>query len=471
MTRFRSLRVQLILWNALTLTLLLGALGLVTRLVAGEAIFTSIDQQLTERAKPPPHGPPPRDRPDDGPHEDDPHEDDPHAGGPHEGGPPPGDAQSLRFFDHAGQPRRPGSLAAWDPAALSAVRRGQTLFTTVTAGGQPMRVLTHSTPPDGYVQAAYPLAEVNRAIAGLDHALLLLIPAALLGAGLAGAALTGRVLRPVRQITQAAAAMGDAPSARLPMPGEDEQGEDEFAQMTGTFNGLLERLDLSFRRQGQILEQQRRFTADASHELKSPLTVIQGTANQIGYGGLSEAEVGQAAAEIASAATGMGRLVQDLLLLARSDEGRLAQNKIQISAQEVLAQAAVRAARRGSPIHLHTGDTLLCGNEEELIRLFANLLQNAASATPPDASISVSAQAKAHMAIVTIADTGTGIAPEHLPHLGERFYRTDAARARREGGTGLGLAICRSIAEAHGGSLAFASVPGTGTTVTVTLPQ
>ena len=137
--------------------------------------------------------------------------------------------------------------------------------------------------PDRVLQAAYPLTDVNRAIAGMDRALLLLIPVALLGAGLGGALLTDRVLRPVRQVTQAAARMGDAPSARLPA-----QGEDEFAEMAETFNGLLDRLDASFQQQARLLEQQRRFTADASHELKTPLTVIQGTASQMRDGGASE---------------------------------------------------------------------------------------------------------------------------------------------------------------------------------------
>ena len=109
------------------------------------------------------------------------------------------------------------------------------------------------------------------------------------------------------------------------------------------------------------------------------------------------------------------------------------------------------------------------GNEEELVRLFANLLQNAARATPTEGTIAVSARRQGPDVIVTVADTGVGIAPEHLAHLGERFYRVDPARARRDGGSGLGLSICRSIAEAHGGTLAFASTPGAGTTVTVTL--
>lgn len=471
MIRLRSLRLQLVLWNALTLTALLAVLGFVTRFAAGEAISGSVDRQLTARTQPPrglhsPGGPPPNGlRPPNGPP--------PNRAPPEEPPPPdgPGNGLEPRFFTAKGQPRGPGQRRPpWDPAALNSVRlgsarHGQAVFTTVTADGIELRVLTHPALPDGYVQAAYPLTEVNRAIAGLDRALLLLIPVALVAAGLGGASLTARVLRPVKQITRAAAAMGNTPEARLPA-----QGEDEFALMATTFNSLLERLDASFRRQAQVLEQQRRFTADASHELKSPLTVIQGTANQLSYGGFSEAEVQQAAGEIAGAATGMARLVQDLLLLARADEGRLGQNRITVLAREVLEQAVVRTARTGSPICLRVAKESLafCGNEDELIRLFANLLQNAAQATPPASKITVSAQRVGGNIVVTVTDTGSGIAPEHLAHLGERFYRPDSARTRTGGGTGLGLAICRGIAEAHGGTLTFESKIGRGTTAIVT---
>ena len=200
--------------------------------------------------------------------------------------------------------------------------------------------------------------------------------------------------------------------------------------------------------------------------------MIQGTASQLSYGGFSESEVQAAGKEIAGAAAGMAKLVQDLLLLARADEGQLGQSKITISAREVLSRAVSRTARAGSPISLHVADDALmfCGNEDELVRLFTNLLQNAAHATPPSGTITVSAECVADTVVSTVADTGPGIAPEHLAHLGERFYRPDSARARLTGGTGLGLAICRGIAEAHGGTLSFASRPGAGTTVTVTLP-
>ena len=474
----RSLRFQLVLWNALTLTLLLGALGLVTRFVAGQAILSSVDQQLRERAEPPhgpPHRPPPGPPPGPNPGSLLPPGDGrngSHGGrnGPgygrdgHRPGPP--NERALRFFTRQGEPQRGGGAGPWDPAALSAARSGKLGFSTVVTQGVTWRVLTQATPA-GYVQAAYPLTEVNRTIAGLDRALLLLIPLALLGAGLAGAALTGRVLRPVRRMTEAAAAMGDAPSARLPV-----QGEDEFGQMANTFNGLLSRLDTSFQKQAQVLEQQRRFTADASHELKSPLTVIQGTANQISYGGLTDAESREAGGEIAEAAAQMSRLVRDLLLLARSDEGRMGQNRVPLFVRDVLAQAVARAPRQGIPITLQVSDEALavCANEDEMVRLFANLLQNAVQATPPEGKIEAEAWRDGADAVVAVSDTGSGIAPEHLAHLGERFYRTDFARARRDGGTGLGLSICRGIVQAHGGTVTFASVPGVKTTATVRLP-
>ena len=341
------------------------------------------------------------------------------------------------------------------------------MFSNVSSGGEPLRVLTHPAGPGIVVQAAYPLADVNRALAGLDRALLLLVPVALLGAGLGGSLLTARVLRPVRRMTEAAARMGDTPSSRLP-----RQGEDEFGAMADTFNALLGRLEGSFRQQARLLEQQRRFTADASHELKSPLTIIQGTASQLAASGLSEEDRREAAGEIAQAAGGMARLVGDLLLLARSDEGRLGRDPISVLAREVLTQAASRVPGGSGRVCLRLEDEslLLWGNEEELIRLFANLMQNAAQATPDGNQITVSARRQRQEVVVTVSDTGTGIEPEHLAHLGERFYRVDAARARRDGGTGLGLSICRGIAEAHGGALSFASVPGQGTTVTVALP-
>ena len=451
-----SLRRQLILWNAVTLALLLIVLGLTARFAAATAILRSVDQQLQDRV----HGPPPGQGPPGGERHGPP-------GGFRRHGPPrwAEDPYGPRFFGAEGQTPRPGDTA-WDPAGVSAARQGRSVFHTLTIQDVPLRVFTKPTRNGGVVQVAHPLADTDRAVAGLDRALLLLVPLALFGAGAGGAVLTARALRPVRQITEAAAKMGDMPAARLPA-----LGKDEFGQMAGAFNGLLARLDDSFRRQARLLAQQRQFTADASHELKTPLTVIQGTATQMAQAGFTEDDYRQGMAEIAAASAGMARLVRDLLTLARSDEGQLGRERVTLPALEVLTLAAARAPGPPRPT-VSVPDPVLAlhGNPEELVRLFANLLQNAVRATPESGTVSAAARREGDSAVVTVTDTGVGIAPEHLPHLGERFYRVDSARARQDGGTGLGLSVCRGIAEAYGGTLHFASTPGQGTVVTVTLP-
>jgi signal transduction histidine kinase len=172
------------------------------------------------------------------------------------------------------------------------------------------------------------------------------------------------------------------------------------------------------------------------------------------------------------AADAMSRLVQDLLMLARADADRLGHDRIALPVREALQRAASGLRRTACPARIDVPDTALCvlGNEDEVTRLFANLLDNAARYTPADGSVCVSASREDDLVRVTIADTGIGIAPDHLVHLGERFYRADQSRTRGEGGSGLGLSICKSIVEAHGGSIAFESVVGRGTTVTVRLP-
>ncbi len=451
-----SLRRQLILWNAVTLAGLLIVLGLTARFAAATAILRSVDQQLQDRVHGPPPGPPPPNGDRHGP-----------PNGFRRHGPPrrDDDPYGPRFFSTDGQTQRPADTA-WDLAGVSAARQGRSVFTTVTVQDVRLRVYSKPTRNGGVVQDAHPLADTDRAVAGLDRALLLLVPLALFGAGAGGAVLTARALRPVRQITEAAAKMGDTPAARLPA-----LGKDEFGQMAGAFNGLLARLDDAFRRQAGLLAQQRQFTADASHELKTPLTVIQGTATQMAQAGFTEGDYRQGMAEIAAASAGMARLVRDLLTLARADEGQLGRERVTLPALEVLTLAAARAPGPPRPSVSAPDPALaLHGNPEELVRLFANLLQNAVRATPENGTVCAAARREGQTVVVTVTDTGVGIAPEHLPHLGERFYRVDSARARQDGGTGLGLSVCRGIAEAHGGTLHFASTPGQGTVVTVTLP-
>ncbi len=486
--RSGSLRTQLILGNILALSVLLGVLGVISRYTILSFLTHSVDRELERNARrgggPPP--PPPDDfLPGKDPKRDQKFPDAFHGHGEHRGshGGGPGFGHFDPFernpyrthqFDLEGKSvPATDTRPIWDSASLSKSLLGETVYSTVSEEDEPIRVVSYPLIEGGRLrgtgQSAYPLKDVYRAMSGVNQALLLLIPFGLLGAGWAGAALTDRVLRRVQRMTHAAERIGTRGfSERLPVTGSDE-----FSELAETLNGLLSRLETSFQEQQRVLELQRRFTADASHELKTPLTIIKGNAS-FALGTLpSESETRQTFSEINAAADTMAQLVQDLLLLARSDEGQMARGTTELLIRELLERAAATQRGRGAPITLALTDDSLSvfGNEMELLRLFVNLMDNAVRYTPPDGRVTVTAQPVNGGVEVVVRDTGKGIAPEHLPHLGERFYRGDASRTRPTGGTGLGLSICKSIIAAHGGSLRFESELGAGTAVTVFLSQ
>lgn len=269
-------------------------------------------------------------------------------------------------------------------------------------------------------------------------------------------------------MAQAAEQMGgDDLAVRLPLAGRDE-----FADLAAAFDAVRDRLEATFRKQERLTAQQRRFTADASHELKTPLAIIKGSTSMALMTTAPDDPALPTFRQINTAADTMTGLVQDLLLLARSDDGQLARNPSVLLVQGVLERAAARTFLPHAPISLRLPDEALCirSSEDELVRLFGNLLDNAARHTPWDGCIDISAASRGSLIAVTIADTGLGIAPQHLAHLGERFYRADPARARAQGGTGLGLSIVQSIARAHGGRVNIESTVGVGTRVCITLP-
>jgi len=529
-----SLRTQLIVWNILALTLLLGVLGTVIRQTVQSFLMTSVNSELERQAQrirlpPPPRhergprpdspeGPPPfkrlndrqisslddfstvhesspsrknshffslhlirhynlQGRPPGPPHD---HEEDRFPGprdfGGRPGPPPPRDIGPYRphHFDLQGRSIVPSDdRPMWDPTGFLQAKQGRRWYATVMVDGETLQVLSDPVRERGVVvavvQVAHPLADVQLAIAGLDRALLTLIPLGLLFSGLGGAYLTNRVLRRVHLTTQTAReiTVGDF-STRLPV-----SGNDEFSELAETFNGLLNRLQSAFQQQERLLEQQRRFTADASHELKTPLTVIKGTTSMTLHSAPTVSAYRTALQEIDRAADTMSHLVQDLLFLARSDGGQLGKDQIELLVRDILDSAVSGSARDSTLITLGIEDETLSvmGNERELVRLFSNVLDNAAHHTPNGGTIHVSAQAEGENVVVTVSDTGPGIAAEHLPHLGERFYRVDTARSRPDGGTGLGLSICKGIIEAHQGTLSIESTLGVGTTVHIRLPR
>ncbi|MCW3098744.1 MAG: integral rane sensor signal transduction histidine kinase [Chthonomonadaceae bacterium] len=361
--------------------------------------------------------------------------------------------------------------SAWDRQFELAGDRER--YATLVSDNQEWRVLTmpHKAGGQivGIVQVSYPLQELNSLLRGLDRTLFILIPLALLVAGIGGAGLTDRALRPVRQISRAAMEVEASDlSRRLSVTGGDE-----FAELATTFNGMFERLQAAFARMEDSVRQQQRFTADASHELRTPLTTVKANADWALRKRRRVAEYQEALSSIVRAVDRTDQIIESLLCLARSDSESLALEQRPLSLLELLQKVVATAPRDVAPICLDLSDPTLgvVGSAEQLERVFLNLLQNALRHTPADGVIRLSAHAEqGERVVVTVEDTGEGIPPEHLPYVCERFYRVDAARSRPEGGAGLGLAICQSIVQAHGGTMQIESAMYAGTRVSVGLP-
>ena len=256
---------------------------------------------------------------------------------------------------------------------------------------------------------------------------------------------------------------------RLPV----DNARDELGQLAGVFNALLARLDESF-------TQQQRFMADASHELRTPVAIVRGEAEVA----LSQAlrpseEYRESLAIVQDEGRRLTRIVEDLFLLARADAGQLPLHLTDFYFDELAAECvrAVRtlAARRDLSVECVAATEMpLRGDENLLRRMLLNLLDNALKHTPPGGNITVKCAKDNDNYILTVTDTGAGIAPAAQAHIFERFYRADAARSRQadhEGsGAGLGLSIARWVAAAHQGRLELLSSDDRGSVFAVTLP-
>ncbi len=323
--------------------------------------------------------------------------------------------------------------------------------------------------PIAVVQVGRELTELDRLHSILLTTMLTVIPLVLLVSGVGGLFLTDRALLPVRAMTRAAAEISERDlSRRLQVTGRDE-----LATLAATFNGMLARLEAAFAGQQRVNAQLRRFTADVSHELRTPLTRIRSVAG-LALSKPREREAYREALQVANrAADAMSRLVQDLLLLSRSDAGQLPLRLLPTDLRTVVLDALDAVDPRDR--HLRTvaageAPLVVLGDADYLIRLLSNLVENAVRYTPPGGSITIETGGSAGLVFVSVSDTGPGVPAHHLPHLCDRFYRVDEARDRERGGTGLGLSICKSIAEAHGGLLRISSDPGRGTTATAQFP-
>jgi signal transduction histidine kinase len=226
---------------------------------------------------------------------------------------------------------------------------------------------------------------------------------------------------------------------------------------------MIEHLD-------RVFQSQRYFVADASHELRGPLTVIRGNLDLLKRK-LDEEDRHESLNAIERESIRMSKIVDDLLLLAEVESGQLAQ-KQEVSLGNILSEEVERArslAGERKIIVKRQEDLAVRGDAQRLKQLLSNLVDNAIKYTPDHGTIILSLFRDDSWARMEVTDTGRGIAPEHLPHIFDRFYRVDKARPRGSGGTGLGLAIVKGIAEQHGGKITVTSQPGKGSTFTVWL--
>ena len=314
--------------------------------------------------------------------------------------------------------------------------------------------------------AAEPLDGLNRDLAAVRQALLLALPLMLGLAGAGGYWFAGRNLRPLDSMAaQASRITGSNLDARLDIG----NAAAELTTLAASFNELLARLDQSF-------EGMRRFVADASHELRTPISVIRGEADVALANDRSAAEYRESLAIILDESRRLSRLVDDLLNLARADAGRVRLQTQDFYWSDLLAECCRSmqslAAAKSIELTCRTAsDMPFHGDEELLRRMTLNLLDNAIRYTPSGGRVAAELEGREDGVLLRISDTGIGIPPEAAQHVFERFFRADKARTRGNGGFGLGLAIVKWIAESHRGAVDLASSPGAGSVFTVTLPR
>lgn len=311
-----------------------------------------------------------------------------------------------------------------------------------------------------------PLDSIVADLGVVRRVILLALPLLVGLAGIGGYLLATHSLAPLGWMAeQARKITGSNLNTRL----EIGNAAEELTVLAASFNELLARLDQSF-------EAMRRFVADASHELRTPIAVIRGEADVALSHDRGAAEYRESLAIVLDESRRLSRLVDDLLNLARADAGRVQLEVQEFYFNELLAECcrSMQALASASHVALEcgsAGDVQFRGDEGLLRRLAINLLDNAIRYTPPGGKVSAVLEADAARVQIRISDTGVGIPTEAAPHVFERFYRADKARSRQDGGFGLGLSIVKWIAEAHNGAVELTRNSGPGTTVTVTLPR
>jgi heavy metal sensor kinase len=346
-----------------------------------------------------------------------------------------------------------GKKGVFDNFSVAGVGRFRMLSRQIDGAGTPL-----------LVQVACSLEENDKQLGEL-LAILLLVGLPAVGCSLGGGYVLARqALAPVERM---AATADEITARRLDRRLDAPNPGDELGRLARTLNGMIGRLERSF-------EEVRRFTADAAHELRTPLAILRNEAEVALRVPRDSEQYRDCLEDMLEEIDHLSRLSDALLFLFREDAGLGALARDPVDLQEIARQIAdhMRVVAGEKRQELSVDAPAACwvqGNPEQLRRLLFNLLENAIKFTPDGGRIDVRVENGKGQACVTVCDNGTGIAPEHLPRVFDRFYRVDSARSRRTGGNGLGLSISKSIVEAHRGSIEVQSQPNAGTQVTVTL--
>jgi len=342
--------------------------------------------------------------------------------------------------------------------------------TVTSSDGQEVRLFSRALTENGQlfavIQVGESLVQLHTLLHKLVGELLVVGLLVLLACALGSYWLAARAFAPIQRLAATARAIkaGDLRS-RVTVP----TARDEVQYLALTLNEMIDSLDQAFSRQ-------RRFVADASHELRTPVAVIRNKTDVALLGASTQQDYVTVLQGINAEAERLGNLISDLLALARGDEGRTQFEResvrLDLLAGAVAANGEPLAAERAITLEVQAPRPVtILGDEARLIQVVMNLLENAVRYTHPGGRVTVVVEARKNQARLAVRDTGIGIEPEHLPHIFERFYRVDPARRHRGGSSsGLGLSIVEWVVRAHGGAVAVESQLGQGSCFTVTLP-
>jgi signal transduction histidine kinase len=378
----------------------------------------------------------------------------------------------VEIWDREGRPVAvsPGLTKVGFPRSagmLAAVARGEPHLESAPAGdGQRVRIYTRPNVEGGRVLA---VVRVGESLQPIDHALNDLLRPLIVGGALVLVAclvatwqVVSRAIQPLESIAGTAERIAETGDISVFV---EPEGTAETRRLATAFNRMIERIN-------RLLEAQRQMLADTSHELRNPLTVIRTDLDLLGRD-LDPETRQEVAVEAQEEAERMSRLVADLLYLTREEQAEHGPVEL-VRLDRLVAEVVERLAQIAPNHHVqirHVEPVTINGTTDRLRQLIANLVENAIRYSPEGGSVTVDVRPiGAGLARLEVADTGIGIAPEHLPRVFDRFYRVDPARGRTTGGTGLGLAIVKRVAEAHGGMVQVESAPGVGSTFSVTLP-